>query len=204
MSVNLQKGQRVDLTKGSNGLTKILVGLGWDAVAPPAPKGLLSKLHSTKKSEDVDCDASVLMINKDGKLTGIDNVIYFGHLKSSCGSVTHTGDNRTGDGDGDDEQILVDLSKIPADIDKLVFVVNIYDCINRNQDFGQIQNAFIRIVNATGNSELLRYNLSESYAGKTSLITGEIYRYNSDWKFSAIGEGTNDGSLKDLIGRYTK
>lgn len=198
MSVNLQKGQRVDLTKGNSGLSKILVGLGWDASAPPA-RGLFSK-----KPENVDCDASVLMINKLGKLSSVDNVIYFGHLKSSCGSVIHTGDNLTGDGDGDDEQILVDLSKVPEEIDKLIFVVNIYACETRHQDFGMIKNAFIRVVNTSGNQELLKYNLSENYAGKTSLILGEIYRNNGEWKFSATGEGTNDGSLKSIIQRYTK
>ena len=199
MSVNLQKGQRVDLTKGNNGLSKILVGLGWDASAPASGRGLFAK-----KAANIDCDASVLMINNLGKLNNIENVIYFGHLKSSCGSVTHTGDNMTGDGDGDDEQILVDLLKIPADIDKLIFVVNIYDCVNRHQDFGMINNAFIRVVNTSGNQELLKYNLSENYAGKTSLILGEIYRNNGEWKFSATGEGTNDASLKAIISRYTK
>ncbi|MBC8059419.1 MAG: TerD family protein [Clostridiaceae bacterium] len=197
MSVNLQKGQRVDLTKGNKGLSKILVGLGWDASAPVS-RGLFGK-----KPANIDCDASVLMINKLGKLSSMESVIYFGHLKSSCGSVTHTGDNLTGDGDGDDEQVLVDLSKVPEEIDKLIFVVNIYDCINRKQDFGLINNAFIRIVNTSGNVELLKYNLSENYAGKTSLILGEMYRNNGEWKFSATGEGTNDPSLKSIIGRYT-
>ena len=197
MSINLKKGQKVDLTKGNSGISKIMVGLGWDAVSPAG--GIFKK-----KAADVDCDASVLMINSDGKLKGMENVIYFGNLKSRCGSVVHTGDNRTGDGNGDDEQILIDLSKISEEVDKLIFVVNIYDCIKRNQDFGQIQNAYIRIVNSTDNAELLKYDLSESYAGKTSLITGEIYRHNNEWKFSAIGEGTNEGSLTGLIEKYRK
>ncbi|MBZ9687000.1 TerD family protein [Clostridium estertheticum] len=199
MTINLKKGQKVDLTKGNSGISKIVVGLGWDAVASSAGGGLFKK-----KASDIDCDASVLMINSDGKLKGIENVIYFGNLESRCGGVVHTGDNRTGDGNGDDEQILIDLSKISEGVDKLVFVVNIYDCIKRNQDFGQIQNAYIRIVNTTDNTELLKYNLSESYAGKTSLITGDIYRHNNEWKFSAIGEGTNEGSLTGLIERYRK
>ncbi len=199
MSINLQKGQKVDLTKGNSGISKIMIGLGWDAVSSPTGGGLFKK-----KAADFDCDASVLMINKDGKLKGIENVIYFGNLKSRCGSVMHTGDNRTGDGNGDDEQILVDLSKIPEDTNKLIFVVNIYDCIKRNQDFGQIENAYIRVINTKDNTELLKYNLSETYAGKTSLITGDIYRHNNEWKFSAIGEGTNDGSLTGLIERYRK
>lgn len=200
MAVNLQKGQKVDLTKGNAGLSKIMVGLGWDPVSSTGGgflKGLLGA-----KSPNIDCDSSVLMLDSNNKLKGTENIVYFGNLKSKCGSVQHMGDNLTGGGDGDDEQIFVELSKIPAHINKLVFVVNIYDCINRKQDFGQIQNAFIRVVNGSNNQELLKYNLTESYAGKTALVIGEIYRYNEEWKFAATGEGTKDGSLKAMVDRF--
>ena len=142
MSVSLEKGQKVDLTKGNSGLSKIIVGLGWDAVAHTGAKGLFSSLLG-KSTVDVDCDASVLMLDENNKLQGVSNLIYFGNLKSKDGSVTHTGDNLTGEGEGDDEVILVDLSKVPKNFKKLLFIVNIYDCIKRRQDFGMIKNAFI-------------------------------------------------------------
>ncbi|MDP4181322.1 MAG: TerD family protein [Bacillota bacterium] len=195
MGINLQKGQRIDLTKGTS-ISKLLVGLGWDPIKPGLLKGLFNN------NVNIDCDASVLMLDSNGKIARKDNVVYFGNLQSPCKSVIHTGDNLTGDGDGDDEQINVDLSKVPSDVHKLVFIVNIYDCLKRKQDFGMIQNAFIRIVNPQNNQELLKYNLTDNYAGKTALLVGEIYRYNSDWKFGAIGEGTNDFGLKDIVMRY--
>lgn len=199
MAINLQKGQKIDLTKGNAGLSKIMVGLGWDPVSSSGG-GLLKGIFG--KGQNIDCDASILMLNSNEKLIGKENIIYFGNLKSRCGSVQHMGDNLTGGGDGDDEQIFVELSKIPANINKLVFVVNIYDCVNRKQDFGQIQNAFIRVVNSANNKELLKYNLTEDYSGKTALVIGEIYRYNEEWKFAATGEGTKDGSLKIMADRY--
>lgn len=139
---------------------------------------------------------------ENGKFTDKKNVIYFGNLKSRCGSVKHTGDNLTGDGAGDDEQILIDLAKVPANINKLVFVVNIYDCVRRKQDFGMIQNAFIRVVDQSNHEEMLKYNLKDNYAGRTSLITAEIYRQDGEWKFAAVGEGTNDTRLEDIVNRY--
>ncbi len=139
---------------------------------------------------------------ENGKFTDKKNLIYFGNLKSRCGGVQHTGDNLTGDGAGDDEQIMIDLDKVPANIDKLVFVVNIYDCVRRKQDFGMIQNAFIRVVDQSNHEEMLKYNLRDNYAGRTSLITAEIYRSSSEWKFAAVGEGTNDTRLEDIISRY--
>lgn len=201
MSVNLQKGQRIDLVKSGDSLSKVMVGLGWDPVAQGENKGLFGGLFK-KSAPNIDCDASVLMLDANDKVGSIQNVIYFGNLKSKCGSVQHTGDSLTGEGDGDDEQILVDLSKVPQHINKLVFVVNIYECVNRKQDFGLIRNAYIRITNSTSRQELIRYNLSDNYSGKTALITGEIYRYNGGWKFVAVGEGTNDPSLKSIVGRY--
>lgn len=193
MAINLQKGQRIDLSKGNDGLSKLMVGLGWDQVK----KGFFGFGGS-----NVDCDASCIMLDANNKLPKKENVIYFGNLKSQCGSVAHSGDNLTGEGDGDDEKVFVELAKIPQNISKLVFVVNIYDAVNRKQDFGLIQNAFIRVVNASNNQELLKYNLSDNYAGKTALIVGEIYRNNNDWKFAAIGEGTHDVSLSELLKRY--
>lgn len=199
MGINLQKGQRVDLTKGNAGLSQILVGLGWDPVQKSS--GLLGSLMG-KSAPDIDCDASVIMLDETGKIRDKNHLIYYGNLKSMCGSVRHTGDNLTGDGEGDDEQVIVDLTKIPSNVNKLIFVVNIYDCVRRKQDFGLIRNAFIRVVNQSSNQELMRYNLSEDYVGMTTLIVGEIYRYNTDWKFAAIGQGTRDASLSEIVKKY--
>lgn len=201
-TINLQKGQKIDLTKGNTGLSKITVGLGWDEVTKPKSGGLLSGLLGGGGSADVDCDASAILLDAQGKLTSKDRLVYFGNLQSKDQSVKHSGDNLTGAGEGDDEQIQVDMNMVPADIQKIVFVVNIYDCIRRKQDFGLIANAFIRIVNAANGQEYCRFNLSESYAGKTSLIVAEVYRHANEWKFSAIGEGTNDVSLSELIKRF--
>lgn len=200
VTISLQKGQRIDLTKGNAGLSKILIGLGWDPVQSKKGGGLLGSLLGTK-GPNIDCDASVLMLEND-RMTDKKHLIYFGHLKSSCGSVRHTGDNITGEGDGDDEQIIVDLKKVPQNINKLVFVVNIYDCVKRKQDFGMIENAFIRVVNETSNQEMLKFNLSDNYSGKTSLIVAEIYRHGDEWKFAAIGNATNDTGLADITKRY--
>lgn len=195
MSVNLQKGQKVDLTKGNAGLKTLVVGLGWDE----APK----KFSLFGKQDDIDCDASVLMINAaTKKLMGAVDVVYFGNLTHRSGAVRHCGDNLTGAGDGDDEQIIVELTRVPQDYDKLVFVVNIYQAAQRKQHFGMIQNAFIRVVDADTHAELCRYNLSENYDGKTAMIFGEVYRYNGEWKFGAIGEPTNDNSISELAARY--
>ncbi len=200
MSVNIQKGQRVDLTKGSGGLAGIMVGLGWDPVAPPARKGLFG---GSAKAPEVDCDASVIMLDENGKFTNRDHVVYYGHLTSNEGSIKHMGDNITGQGEGDDEQIMVDLSRVPPNIHKLVFVVTIYDAVKRKQDFGLIQNAFIRIVNTANNQEVLKFNLSDDYAGRTEVVAGEVYRHQGEWKFAAIGEGTNFGTLSEVLKRYT-
>ncbi|PAK33195.1 TerD family protein [Bacillus safensis] len=199
MAITLEKGQRIDLTKGKTGLTNILVGLGWDPVSQGG--GFLGKLFGGGGGADVDCDASVLMLKND-KFTENKDLIYFGNLKSKCGSVEHTGDNLTGEGDGDDEQVLVNLSKVPGNMNKLVFVVNIYDALRRNQHFGMIQNAYIRIVDRSNNQELVKYNLKDDYAGKTSLIVGELYRHENEWKFAALGNGTNDAKLADITRNY--
>ncbi|RBP89106.1 stress response protein SCP2 [Cytobacillus firmus] len=203
MAINLQKGQRVDLTKGNPGLSKIMVGLGWDPVQKSGGGGLLGSLFGGGGGANIDCDASVIMLGENGKLKSNKDVIYFGNLKSSDGSVQHTGDNLTGAGDGDDEQVLIDLSRVPASIHKMVFVVNIYDSVKRKQHFGMIQNAFIRVVNSGSNQELIHYNLTDDYSGKTSLIVGEIYRHGSDWKFAAVGTGTASPGLSDVVRSYS-
>jgi len=201
MSINLKKGERISLTKDNAGLSKIMVGLGWDA-AKKSGGGLLGSLFGGS-APNIDCDASVLMLDSNDRIKGKDDIVYFGNLKSKCGSVRHMGDNLTGDGEGDDEQIMVDLKNVPANIQKLVFVVNIYDCVRRKQDFGMIGNAFIRLVNLDGNKELVKYNLTEQYGGKTALIVGELYRHGSEWKFVGVGEGTGDTSLKDIAQKYS-
>jgi len=201
MGVNLQKGQKVDLTKGNTGLSKLLVGLGWDQVTQ-SNKGFLAGLLGGGKAPEIDCDASVFMLNEAGKFTDKKNLVYFGNLATADGSIKHMGDNLTGEGDGDDEEIVVDLQKIPADIHHLIFVVNIYDARKRGQHFGMIENAFIRLVDMRDNQELMKFNLSEGYNGKTAMIAGEIYRHQGEWKFSAIGEATTDGSLGEMAKRY--
>lgn len=197
MAVNLQKGQKVDLTKGNAGLKTLMVGLGWDEVAQK--KGLFSGLGG--KKQDIDCDASALLLT-GGRLRGNTDVVYFGNLTHDSSAIAHQGDNLTGAGDGDDEQIRVMLDRIPAQYDKIVFVVNIYQSVQRKQHFGMIQNAFIRIVDDANRRELCRYNLSENYDGMTSMIFGEVYRHNGEWKFSAIGQATNDPGLTELVRRY--
>ena len=200
MGVNLQKGQKVNLKKSDGqALSRIRIGLGWDPVEQK--KGGLFGSIFGGSAPDIDCDASVIVC-QGGRLASRDDVVYFGNPKHSSGAIRHTGDNLTGEGEGDDEQILVDLTAVPADYDKLVFVVNIYDCESRKQDFGMIANAFIRICDENTGEEFCRYNLSESYAGMTAMIFGEIYRYNGEWKFNAIGQGTKDKGLNELARRY--
>ena len=200
MGVNLQKGQKVNLKKSDGqALSRIRIGLGWDPVEQK--KGGLFGSIFGGSAPDIDCDASVIVC-KGGRLSGKKDVVYFGNLKHPSGAIVHTGDNLTGEGEGDDEQILVDLTAVPADYDKLVFVVNIYDCESRKQDFSMNANAFIRICDERTGEEFCRYNLSESYAGMTAMIFGEIYRHNGEWKFNAIGQGTKDKGLNELARRY--
>ena len=199
MSINLVKGQKIDLTKGDAGLSKIMVGLGWDPIQQKG--GLLGGLFGGG-APNIDCDASAIMLSANGKISGKGHLIYYGNLRSKDNSVIHQGDNLTGDGDGDDEQIMLDLKAINSEIDKIVFVVNIYDSVKRRQDFGMIENAFIRIVDMSKNTELCKFNLTEDYAGQMSLIVGEIYRSGSEWKFGALGQGTQDGSLSQIVAKY--
>lgn len=195
MSISLQKGQKVSLSKENAGLSTVLVGLGWDEA--PQKRGFLG----IKTQQDIDCDASAILL-RSGKLCGNGDIVYFGNLVHKSGTVRHMGDNLTGAGEGDDEQILMDLAKIPPEYDRIVIVVNIYDAVRRRQQFGMIRNAFIRLVDGRNNREMCKYNLTEDYSGMTAMIFGEIYRYNGEWKFSAIGQGTNDPSLSDLCRRY--
>ena len=199
MTVNLQKGQKIDLTKTCPGLSELMVGLGWDEVPQPST-GFLGKILGTKT--DIDCDASVFLLT-NGKLANDKDVVAFYNLKHKSGAVLHQGDNLTGAGDGDDEQIKVLLDKIPANYDKLVFIVNIYQAVSRKQHFGMINNAFIRIVNAKSGQELCKYDLSENYDGMTAMIFGEVYRHSGEWKFSAIGQATKDSDIKGLAKRYS-
>ncbi len=202
MSINLNKGDKIDLKKSNPGLSKITVGLGWDPVSEGGGGFLKALLGSSKAN--IDCDASVFMLDNNGKLDNVKDLIYFGNLKSKCRSVIHTGDNLTGDGDGDDEQILVELDNIPSRIHKLLFVVNIYDSTRRNQHFGMIKNAFIRVVDQNTRKEIIKYNLSDNYANKTTLIVGCIFRKDGSWQFAAIGEGTEDSSLTEVLKNLDK
>ncbi|ENY8748523.1 TerD family protein [Clostridioides difficile] len=197
MSINLSKGDKIDLKKSNPGLSNILVGLGWDPVQQSGG-GFFKSLFGGGQA-DIDCDASVFMLNQEGKLSGIKDLIYFGNLKSACKSVLHTGDNLTGEGTGDDEQILVNLDKVPSNIHKLLFVVNIYNCVDRKQHFGMIENAYIRVEDQGNKKEIAKYNLSDNYSEKTTLIVGAIYRKDGSWQFKAIGEGTKDAGLKEVM-----
>lgn len=195
MSVNLQKGQKVDLTKNNQGLSRVIVGLGWDEVAQK--RGLFSK-----KPADIDCDASAILLTTGDKLSSNSDVVFYHNLRHSSGAVNHQGDNLTGAGDGDDEQIIVDLKKVPEQYQKIVFVVTIYQAKERAQHFGLIQNAFIRIVDASNGNELCKFNLSENYSGSTAMIFGELYRHNGEWKFSAVGQPTNDNGISEMAKRF--
>src|SRR2546421_1807358 len=174
MSVSLSKGGNVSLTKEAPGLSAVLVGLGWDA--------------RTTSGADFDLDASALMLNSSGKILSDSHFIFFNNLTSPDGSVEHTGDNLTGEGEGDDEAIKVNLAGVPAEVDKIVVTVSIYDADARGQSFGQVRNAFMRVVNQADNAEIARYDLSEDYSNETAMIFGEVYRNGAEWKFRAVGQ----------------
>ncbi|KOV71257.1 chemical-damaging agent resistance protein C [Streptomyces sp. MMG1121] len=167
------------MTKEAPGLTAVIVGLGWDV--------------RTTTGTDFDLDASALLLNSSGKVASDQHFVFFNNLKSPDGSVEHTGDNVTGEGEGDDEQIKVNLAGVPADVDKIVFPVSIYDAENRQQSFGQVRNAFIRVVNQAGEQEIARYDLSEDASTETAMVFGELYRNGPEWKFRAIGQGYASG-----------
>lgn len=195
MAISLQKGQKVNLTKENAGLSRVIVALGWDE-APRKKAGFFSK-----KPQPIDCDASAILL-QNGRFCERADLVYFGNLRHKSGAVTHMGDNLTGAGVGDDEQIIVELGQVPSQYDKIVIVVNIYQAYQIKQEFGMIQNAYIRLVDARNNNEMCRYNLTDNYQGKTAMIFGEVYRNNGEWKFSAIGEGTTDGDLGTLSSRF--
>ena len=206
MSVSLQKGQKVNLSKDNAGLAKVIVGLGWDEAKPSGGGGggffatLFGGAATTHQA--IDCDASAIML-KNGKFVDRTDLVYFGNLKHKSGTVNHMGDNLNGEGEGDDEQIVIDLSRVPAEYDKIVIVVNIYQAVQRKQHFGMIENAFIRLVDARNNKEMCKYNLTENYSGMTAMIFGEIYRHNGEWKFNAMGNGTTDPGIGELCRRFS-
>ncbi len=188
MAVNLSKGQKVSLTKGNPGLSKIVVGLGWDT-------------NKYDGGFDFDLDAAAFLLGANGKVTSDADFIFYGNLKHGSGAVEHMGDNLTGDGDGDDEQIKVNLSTVPANIEKIGFTVTIYDAETRKQNFGQVSNAYIRIFDEASNTELIRYDLGEDFSIETAVVVGEMYRNNGEWKFNAIGSGFQ-GGLEALCKNY--
>ncbi|HIS62116.1 MAG TPA: TerD family protein [Candidatus Scybalomonas excrementigallinarum] len=188
MPINLQKGQKVSLTKGNPGLKNIIIGLGWD-------------VNRYDGGADFDLDAAVFMLGENGKTPTSDEFIFYGNLVHKSGAIEHMGDNLTGEGDGDDEQIKVDLTKVPDNIQKIDFTVTIYEADKRHQNFGQVDNAYIRIVDENTNEELIRYDLGEDFSIETAVVVGEIYRYNGEWKFNAIGSGFQ-GGLAALCGNF--
>ena len=179
MGVSLSKGGNVSLSKEAPGLTRILIGLGWDVRATDGA--------------DYDLDASVFLVNAEGRVRSDADFIFYNNLTSADGSVQHTGDNRTGEGEGDDEQIKVNLPGVPADIDKVVVGVTIDKAEERQQSFGQVSNAFIRVVNGANDSEIARYDLSEDASVETAMVFGEVYRHDAEWKFRAVGQGYAGG-----------
>jgi stress response protein SCP2 len=199
MTIDLKKGQRISLKKEAPGLAKVMCGLGWDVGKTSG--GLLGVFGG---GANFDLDSSLLCLDSNNHLKNNSDVIYFGNLSHRSGAITHLGDNLTGQGTGDDEQIIVDLPKIPSEIVKLVFTVNIYKCLERKQDFGQVNNAFVRLVDLATNKEVARYNLSgKEYRGSTGMILAEVYRENDEWKMAAIGEGVNVSGLQQLVGSYS-
>lgn len=188
MSINLSKGQKIDLTKSNPGLKKVVVGLGWDT-------------NKYDGGADFDLDASVFMVGSNGKVNNDEDFIFYNNLEHASKSVIHTGDNRTGEGDGDDESIIIDFAKVPSTIEKIAITVTIHDAVNRSQNFGQVSNAFVRVVNEESNVEVLRYDLTEDFSIETALVFCELYRHGGEWKFSAIGSGFQ-GGLAALCQNY--
>lgn len=187
MAISLSKGGNISLSKEAPGMKKLLIGLGWDS--------------RETTGHDFDLDASVFMVDANGKCRNEKDFIFYNNLKSPEGAVEHTGDNTTGEGEGDDETIKVDLSLVPNDIDRIAITVTIHDSKNRGQNFGMVENAFSRVVNADNNQEVARYDLSEDYSTEDAMIFCELYRREAEWKFRAIGQGF-DGGLGDLVKKY--
>ncbi|MDR0355311.1 MAG: TerD family protein [Deltaproteobacteria bacterium] len=179
MAVSLSKGGNVSLSKEAPGLKAILIGLGWDARATDGG--------------DFDLDASAFLLKEDGKVRGDADFIFYNNLKSSDGSIEHTGDNLTGEGEGDDETIKVNLEKVPGDVNRISFTVTIHEADSRRQNFGMVSNAYIRVINQGDNKEIARFDLSEDMSTETAMIFGDLYRHNNEWKFKAVGQGFNGG-----------
>lgn len=188
MSISLVKGQKISLEKESPGLKKVIIGLGWDV-----------KRGDT--GQDFDLDASCFMLGENEKIVSDKHFIFYNNLKSPDASVTHTGDNQTGAGDGDDEQVKVDLSKVDPNVKKIVFVVTIHKPEERKQNFGQLSNSFVRLVNEETHQEIARYDLGEDYSTETAMVMSELYRHNNEWKMNAVGQGYT-GGLQALLDRY--
>ena len=180
MGVSLTKGGRVSLNKEAPGLKKILIGLGWDT-------------NTSDTGAEFDLDASVFLLNTQGKVQNDRDFVFYNNLTSTDGSVIHTGDNRTGAGDGDDEAIKIDLSKISSYIKEISIVVTIHEAIQRRQNFGMVRNAFVRLVNDETNQKIVRYDLEEDYSTETGLLFGRLYFKDNEWKFTAVGTGYKDG-----------
>jgi len=188
MPISLKKGQKVSITKDNPGLSKVVVGLGWD-------------VNAFDTGGDFDLDTAAFLLTDTGKVSGQEDFVFFGNLTHASGCAQHMGDNRTGAGEGDDEQIRVDLSSVPAQITKIAFTVTIYEAEQRRQNFGQVNNAFIRIYNEQTGEELLRYDLGEDFSIETAVVFGELYKNNGEWKFNAIGSGYQ-GGLAALCANY--
>ena len=188
MPVNLQKGQKVSLTKDNPGLNNVIVGIGWD-------------INKFDTGGDFDLDSAAFMLTDAGRVSNQDDFIFFGNLTHPSGSVRHMGDNLTGAGDGDDEQIRIELSKVPANISRIAFTVTIYDAEQRRQNFGQVSNAYVRIFDESNGVELLRYDLGEDFSIETAAVFGELYKNGAEWKFNAIGSGYQ-GGLAALCNNY--
>lgn len=188
MPINLSKGQKVSLTKGNPGLKNIMVGLGWD-------------VNAFDTGADFDLDAAAFMLGSNGRCPTDKEFIFYGNLEHTTGAVKHMGDNLTGEGEGDDEQIEVKLTDVPANVERIAFTVTIYEAEARRQNFGQVSNAYIRIVDADTNQELIRYDLGEDFSIETAVVVGELYKHNGEWKFNAIGSGFQ-GGLAALCGHY--
>lgn len=186
IGLNLAKGEKMDVTKGNPGLTQVSLGLGWD---------------TSDTATDYDLDGFAILLDSSNKLTSDSNVVYFNQLKSSDGSVVHSGDNLTGAGDGDDEVINVDLSKVSADINTIGFFVNIFKATERNQRFGQVKNAFIRVFDPTNGNEMGRFDLAEDASSNTGFLMGKLYRNNGEWKFESAGTGVN-GSITEISSQF--
>ena len=180
MAISLQKGQKVDLTKGNPGLKKLLIGLGWD-------------VNKYDGGFDFDLDAAAFLLNGTGKVNSDEDFVFYNNLKHKSGAVEHMGDNLTGEGEGDDEEIKIDLEKVPANVEKIDFTVTIYDAEARKQTFGQVSNAYIRVVDELTGKEVIRYDLGEDFSVETAVVVGEIYRNRGEWKFNAIGAGWSGG-----------